>query len=90
MTASPGKSVDEGQIFSAQVRAARALLGWSQGDLSERSGVSRNVIARLELGISDARMSTVRTIRETLVKAGVDLVTEPSGKFGVLRREPPA
>ena len=81
--------MDEDQIFSAQVRAARALLGWSQGDLSEHSGVSRNVIARLELGISDARMSTVRAIRETLVKAGVDLVTEPSGKFGVLRCELP-
>ena len=81
--------MDEIQIFSAQVRAARALLGWSQGQLAERSGVSRNVIARLELGISDARMSTVKNIRAALVDAGIDLVTEPSGKFGVLRREPP-
>jgi transcriptional regulator with XRE-family HTH domain len=33
-----------------QLRAARALLGWSQEDLAARSGVSKPTIARLELG----------------------------------------
>ncbi|ODT27068.1 MAG: hypothetical protein ABS54_06410 [Hyphomicrobium sp. SCN 65-11] len=33
-----------------QLRAARALLGWSQDDLAARSGVSKPTIARLELG----------------------------------------
>lgn len=36
-----------------QVKAARALLGWSQGDLAERSAVSKPTIARLETGEGD-------------------------------------
>ena len=83
-------TLDEIQIFAAQVRAGRALLGWSQAKLAERSGVSRNVVARLELGISDARMSTVSNLRTALVEAGLDFVSEPNGKFGVLRRDIPA
>jgi predicted transcriptional regulator len=35
-------------ITTRQVKAARALLGWSQGDLAQRSGVSEPTIARLE------------------------------------------
>jgi transcriptional regulator with XRE-family HTH domain len=31
-----------------QVKAARALLGWSQDDLAEKSGVSKPTIGRLE------------------------------------------
>ena len=31
-----------------QVKAARALLGWSQEDLSTKSGVSYPTVARLE------------------------------------------
>jgi len=36
-------------ITASQLRASRALLGWSQDDLAERSGVSKPTIARLEL-----------------------------------------
>ncbi len=36
-----------------QLRAARALLGWSQDDLANRSGISKPTIARLELGTGE-------------------------------------
>jgi transcriptional regulator with XRE-family HTH domain len=36
-------------ITAAQLRAARALLGWSQQELANSSGVSKPTIARLEL-----------------------------------------
>ena len=36
-------------IIASQLRAARSLLGWSQDDLAQRSGVSKPTIARLEL-----------------------------------------
>ncbi len=35
-------------ISVRQVKAARALLGWSQDDLAKASGVSKPTIARLE------------------------------------------
>ncbi|HTO78211.1 MAG TPA: helix-turn-helix transcriptional regulator, partial [Methylocystis sp.] len=31
-----------------QIKAARALLGWSQGALAEASGLSEATVARLE------------------------------------------
>jgi transcriptional regulator with XRE-family HTH domain len=36
-------------LDASQLRAARALLGWSQDELADRSGVSKPTIARLEL-----------------------------------------
>jgi len=35
-------------ITGAQIRAARALLGWSARDLSRRCGVSHSAISRAE------------------------------------------
>lgn len=35
-------------VYAAQVRAARALLGWSQGDLAERASVSKQCVNRIE------------------------------------------
>ena len=35
-------------ISIRQVKAARALLGWSQADLARRSGISEPTVARLE------------------------------------------
>ena len=48
-----------------QVKAARALLGWSQNDLVEASGVSYATIARLETGDGPlrGRGQTVASIR---------------------------
>ena len=82
--------MDAGEIFSAQVRAARGLLGWSQGDLAEKSGVSRTVVARLELGTADSRISSVRAISEAFDKAGLVFLNEANGNFGVLWRSAPA
>lgn len=76
--------MDEDQRFAAQMRAARALLAWSQTDLAEKSGLSRTVIARVEMGVTDARTSTVRAIRSTFSQAGIILINKPDGTFGVL------
>lgn len=56
-----------------QVKAARALLGWSQRDLAENSGVSEPTIKRLEAGDGQlgGRESTVAAIRAALEQAGV-------------------
>ena len=72
--------------FAAQVRAARALLNWSQSELAERSGVSRPVIARVETTATDARSSTVRAIVAAFQAAGVSFVNGSNGSYGLHRR----
>lgn len=61
-------------ISIRQVKAARALLGWSQQDLADASGVSYPTIARLESqdGTLGGRATTVDSIRRALEGAGIE------------------
>ena len=61
-------------ITACQIRAARALLGWSQQDLADKSVISVNAIRRLETGEVDPRLSTVTAVQKAIVKAGVVLL----------------
>lgn len=58
-------------ITPAQIRAARALIGWKQTDLSEASGVSEISIKNIERGTTDPRSSTLGAIQSAFIKAGV-------------------
>jgi len=62
-------------MISAQLRAARALLNWSQSDLAERTELSVETIKRLERmkGTLDAtRVSTLSAITDAFAQAGVE------------------
>jgi predicted transcriptional regulator len=76
-------------ITIRQVKAARALLGWSQSDLANHSGISEPTIARLESadGELGGRGETVRKIRSALDAAGIDLIEENGGGPGVRLRK---
>jgi transcriptional regulator with XRE-family HTH domain len=65
----PGRYPDE-VILVAQIRAARALLNWSQGDLARAAGISEIALKRLETG-SDPRISTINKIEAAFDAAGV-------------------
>jgi transcriptional regulator with XRE-family HTH domain len=68
-----------------QVKAARALLDWSQDDLADKSGLPARAIARFERGggesddLSGARDRIVNALRA----AGVIFVEENGGGPGV-------
>ena len=72
-------------ISVRQVKAARALLGWSQRDLVVKSGVSKPTIARLETvdgelgGYADTRDKIIAALE----KAGVIFVAENGEGPGV-------
>ena len=72
-------------VTTRQVKAARALLGWSQGDLAERSAVSEPTIARLEAedGSLGGRPETVTKIISALAAAGIEFIPENGGGPGV-------
>lgn len=58
---------------AAGVRAARAILGWSQKELSACSGVSVPAINRFERGAVETAESTVSKLEDCLRIYGVDL-----------------
>jgi predicted transcriptional regulator len=76
-------------ISVRQVKAARALLGWSQADLAQHSRVSEPTIARLESleGKLGGREATAETIRRALENAGVEFIDENGGGVGVRLRK---
>lgn len=76
-------------ISAPQIRAARALLGWSQDELAEASGVSLPTIRRMEgLGPDRSSAGNVDAVTKALVGAGVAFIESNGGGPGVRLREP--
>jgi transcriptional regulator with XRE-family HTH domain len=86
-------SYDNDVLTAAQIRAARALLGWRQLDLAKASGVSEVSIKNIERGRTDPRRSTMLALQQALEKAGVEIIepsqTSAGGGHGVRLRQPP-
>jgi len=72
-------------ITSAQIRAARALLGWSRSDLAENSGIGFSSMLRLESadGVPGAQFKTLEAIKNTFEKAGIEFIGTPESGAGV-------
>jgi transcriptional regulator with XRE-family HTH domain len=72
-------------VTTRQIKAARALLAWSQADLADRSGISEPTIARLEAadGELGGREGTTERLRAAIEAAGVEFIDENGGGPGV-------
>jgi len=78
-------------LQAAQIRAARALLGWRREDLAKAAKVGLATIARIEQGegMVQGNFSTIMKIQEALEREGISFISEPKGGFGVrLEKEP--
>lgn len=75
-------------LSSNQIRAARALLGWSGTDLADLSGVGITTLRRYELqrGIPSANTSVLMMIKKTLESAGIEFIGDPLVNPGVTLR----
>src|SRR3954469_10876157 len=78
------------KVSIRQVKAARALLGWSQDDLARAAEVSIPTIKRLEAsdGSLGGRDQTVQKIITAVASAGVDFLSENGSGQGVRLRKP--
>lgn len=73
-----------------QLRAARALLRWSQQELSAQCSVSVPTIKRLEAmeGELSGHSNTIKAIETALVEAGIKFIPENGGGAGVRLAKP--
>jgi|HubBroStandDraft_5_1064220.scaffolds.fasta_scaffold179535_3 transcriptional regulator with XRE-family HTH domain len=75
-------------IEAAQVRAARALIGWSQTKLAETAGVSLSIVERFEAGAPEPIADeAVAKMRAALEAAGVVFIPKNGGGAGVRMRK---
>jgi transcriptional regulator with XRE-family HTH domain len=74
-------------IEAAQVRAARALIGWSQAELADAAGVSLSIVDRFETGQPDIPADAVAKVRSALESAGVAFIPKNGGGAGVRLRK---
>jgi transcriptional regulator with XRE-family HTH domain len=60
-------------LTGMEIRAARALLNWSQGKLAKNAGISMSSVQRIESqnGIPDARTRTLLRFERCFQAAGI-------------------
>ena len=71
--------------YSAQIRAARALLGWSQGKRARVSVIGLTTLQRIEQreGVVKGNFSTALKIQKALEAAGILFTDDEAGEIGV-------
>jgi transcriptional regulator with XRE-family HTH domain len=71
--------------FAAQIRAARALVGWSQTKLARSAGIGLATLQRIEQsdGVVKGNFATVLKIQKTLEGAGISFTDDEAGEIGV-------
>jgi transcriptional regulator with XRE-family HTH domain len=80
------------KISIRQIKAARSLLGWSQDDLAEKSGISKPTIGRLESqdgGALGGRAETGDALVVALERGGIEFIAENGGGAGVRLKKRP-
>src|SRR5262249_15635322 len=77
------------RLTSGQIKAARALIGWTAAELSRESTVSLRTIRRAELDDTSMTSANDLCIRRALETAGVEFIDENGGGPGVRLRKRP-
>jgi hypothetical protein len=77
------------KVSIRQIKAARALLVWSQQELAIAAQISIPTIKRLEAqdGFLGGRNETAIKIRQALEKGGIEFIDENGGGLGVRLRK---
>ncbi len=63
-------------ITPDQIRAARALKGWSQGELASRTGLAVPTIANIEIGKQEPSVKTMDKIVHAFEINGIEFITD--------------
>ena len=74
-------------VTSRQVRAARALLGWTQELLADKALVALTALKRLESDRLSVRDATREAVRKALEDAGIVFLSSGRGEGVMLVRQ---
>jgi DNA-binding XRE family transcriptional regulator len=74
---------------SAQIRAARGLLKWTQAMLAHKASISVVTLNMIESDSVDSRVSTLKSIQTVLEQAGVEFIGDEHEGLGVRFRGKP-
>jgi hypothetical protein len=83
-------SLETRRVAGFQIRAARAVLGWSAEELARASAVSLRTIRRAELTDVHTSMTVANdlSVRRALEAAGIEFIEENGGGPGVRLQKP--
>jgi transcriptional regulator with XRE-family HTH domain len=73
------------ELTSEQIRAARAVLGWSVRELAERTGIGSATIKRYEAvsGVPKSRKGHLNVLRVDFESAGIEFIGGPDDAPGI-------
>lgn len=74
-----------GMIEGSQIRAARALLGWTTAELASRSGLTYTTVLRAERadGVPSMRTDNLQRLERTFAEAGIRFTDNGGQAVGV-------
>ena len=75
-------------VTSRQIRAGRALLGWTQQTLADHALLAINTVRAIEQDRPYPKSETMEAVRRTLVKAGIMFLSEGALGEGVRFAKP--
>lgn len=75
-------------MISAQCKAGRAMLGWSQDQLAAAAGVSKPTIADFERGSRVPMRQNIEAMRRAMEEAGLEFLDRNGAGRGVRFRDP--
>lgn len=72
-------------ITAAQIRAARASLGWTAAELANVADIASRTVLRIEagLGIPQTTTGTIAKIQSALETAGIEFIGTPDDGPGI-------
>lgn len=72
-------------ITSGQIKAARALLGWTVRDLAAKAEIGFSTLVRLEQadGVPGGHVKTLEAVQSAVEKAGIEFIGTPESGAGV-------
>ena len=77
--------MQERLITAEQIRAARSVLGWTNAQLSEKSGVGTATLKRYEAttGVPKSRKDSLQRIQSVFEAAGIEFIGSPDDAPGI-------
>lgn len=72
-------------ITGAQIRGARAMLGWSAAELADRARVSGRTMVNIEaaVGVPATTTATIQRLQAALEAEGIEFIGSPDDRPGI-------